>query len=279
MKASYTFIIGLMVCAFANAQSINGRVVDSESLKPILYVNIGIVNKNVGTVSLEDGQFEIPLENKFDNDTLRFSCIGYEAKSFLVGDFKKLFQNSTTISLISDTVLLNEVVITNKPNQVITLGHPPKSKFTKAGFFYNRLGHEIGTLFENIDASLSYLDSVQLNFVNCLYDSIFIRLNVYTVEEETIKNILPQNILIGMEKKRVLSRPVINLTDYYIPIGHKFLVSIEIVHDLGTSGLKFFAVLKAEKNKAYYRGTSHDQWAQANYKEKPIGISILAFLH
>jgi CarboxypepD_reg-like domain len=268
----------LLVAFSANAQ-LKGVVIDAETKKPIPYVNIGIVNKNVGTVSLEDGKFEILLDTKYDSDTIRFSSIGYDELSATVKEFRSPIARNHEVGLKPRTILLNEIVINSKPKKVEALGHVPKSRFTKAGFFFNRLGHEIGTLFENTDASIQYLDSVQLNFVTCEYDSIFIRLNVYSAEGEEIRNILPSNILLGMNRKKVLSRPIIDLSQFNLAIGKKFLVSIEIVKDLGASGLKFYAVLKAEKNSTRYRETSQAKWETASHKEKPIGISMLAFVH
>jgi hypothetical protein len=271
--------LSVLVTSFSANAQLKGLVIDAETKKPIPYVNIGIVNKNVGTVSLEDGKFEILLDTKYDNDTIRFSSIGYDELSATVKEFCSSNTRNHEVGLKPRTILLNEVVISSKPKKVETLGHVPKSRFTKAGFFFNRLGHEIGTLFENTEASIQYLDSVQLNFVTCDYDSIFIRLNVYSIDEEEVKNILPRNVLIGMSRKKVLSRPIIDLSQFNLTIGKKFLVSIEIVKDLGASGLKFYAVLKAEKNSTRYRTTSQAKWETAFHKEKPIGISMLAFVH
>jgi hypothetical protein len=270
---SFTMLFSLAT----QAQTVKGIVLDGESKKPIPYVNIGMVNKNRGTVSLEDGQFEILLDEKYGTDTLRFSSIGYSDKSFLVKDFLNL--PSKIVTLNPKTIVLNEVVITNEPKKAIVLGHLPKSKFTKAGFFFNGLGHEIGTLFENEVADVQYLDSIQLNFVTCNYDSIFIRLNIYSVDGDETKNILPTNVLLGMSRKKVLSRPVIDLSQFNLVVGKKFLISIEIIKDLGASGLKFYAVLKAEKNITLFRATSQAKWETALHKERPIGISLLAFVH
>src|SRR5476651_2034578 len=57
--------------------TIHGIVRDSASNEALSYVNIGIKHKNIGTVSLRDGSFNltIPPENK--SDTLTFSMVGY----------------------------------------------------------------------------------------------------------------------------------------------------------------------------------------------------------
>jgi hypothetical protein len=72
---------------------------------------------------------------------------------------------------------------------------------------------------------------------------------------------------------------VINLTPYDLLVGKKYLVSIEIVKDLGELGLKFYATLKVDKFPTLYRGTSQDKWETAYHKSKPYGISIMTYSH
>lgn len=265
---------------FSFAQTVKGFVLDQETQQPVPYVNIGIVNKNVGTVSSENGAFEIRIDAKYDTDSIRFSCIGYDSRTFQIEDFRKRFlSDKITINLLPKAIELQEVIVTSESKKTMILGHPPKSKFTKAGFFYNRLGHEIGTLFESENASTKYLDSVQLNFVTCNYDSIFLRLNVYSIDGERVENILPQNVFINLTKNKALANPMINLTPYNLLVGNKYLVSIEIVKDLGELGLKFYATLKVDRFLTLYRGTSQDKWETVYYKSKPVGISIMTYSH
>ncbi len=255
-------------------------MLDVETNQPIPYVNIGVINKNTGTVSSEDGTFIFQLEAMFDPDSLRFSSIGYESKTSLIKDFRKQFSSGqTTIRLVPKAIGLQEVIITGNQEKPIVIGHPPKSRFTKAGLFYNRLGHEIGTLFEQVDSAPMYLDSVQLNFVTCNYDSIFLRLNVYSVDGERIENILPQNTFINLTKKEALKNPIINLTSHTLLVGKSYLVSIEIVKNLGELGLKFYATLKVDRFPTLCRGTSQDKWEKVYHKSQPVGISIITYLH
>lgn len=262
------------------AQMKNGIVLDQETQQPISYSNIGIINKNVGTVSSQDGSFEIQLEAKYDTDSLRFSCIGYESQTYSIRDFRKQFlSDKIIINLVPKATILKDVIVTSESKKAIILGLSPKSRFTKAGFLYNRVGHEIGTLFEQEDPSPLYLDSVQLNFVTCNYDSIFLRINVYNINAERTENILPQNVFINLTKKQALANPRINLTSYSLLVGKKYLVSIEIVKSLGELGLKFYAALNVDRFATRYRGTSQDKWETLHHKSKPVGISIITYLH
>ena len=75
-----------------------GLVLDSESLEPLPYVNIGLQNRNIGTVSDEEGYFEFEVDAQKNNqDTLRFSMIGFEPKSYVLEDYLK--QNLSNLFL------------------------------------------------------------------------------------------------------------------------------------------------------------------------------------
>ncbi|HRP57084.1 carboxypeptidase-like regulatory domain-containing protein [Agriterribacter sp.] len=55
---------------------IRGVVYDAETKAPLSYVNIGIKNKNIGTVSRANGTFSIEIPAQNEVDTLTFSMVG-----------------------------------------------------------------------------------------------------------------------------------------------------------------------------------------------------------
>ena len=56
---------------------LKGKLIDAETSSPLSYVNIGVIGKNVGTVSAFDGSFGLSVASKYDSDLLRISIIGY----------------------------------------------------------------------------------------------------------------------------------------------------------------------------------------------------------
>ena len=58
--------------------AVQGTIVNAETGKPEPYVNVGILGQNLGTVSDRNGNFSIELMEQQLEDTLRFSCIGYQ---------------------------------------------------------------------------------------------------------------------------------------------------------------------------------------------------------
>jgi hypothetical protein len=87
---------------------LNGRVFNKKTQEPIPFVNIYIKNKNIGTLSNNDGIFifKIPIENA--GDSVYFSSIGYVPLAKKISDF----QPSQPLILLDEIfVKINEVTI------------------------------------------------------------------------------------------------------------------------------------------------------------------------
>ena len=95
-----------MICA----QSITGNVIDKNSGKPIPYVNIGIVEKNFGTISDDVGQYKLTFSKHQLKDYILFQHVSYEPKAILVEDLIK----GTDVYLKERVNALNEVIISSK---------------------------------------------------------------------------------------------------------------------------------------------------------------------
>lgn len=57
---------------------IKGIVTDSLH-KPIQYANIGILNKPIGTVSNQNREYSLNIDNSMNLDTLKISCLGFKS--------------------------------------------------------------------------------------------------------------------------------------------------------------------------------------------------------
>ena len=90
---------------------------------PLPYANIGLYEKNVGTLSDPDGTFEITLPAASSHDSLIFSTIGYETKKIAVSGLglSKFHHN---IRLTPAAILLDEVTISDKKlkSKIVRLG-------------------------------------------------------------------------------------------------------------------------------------------------------------
>lgn len=99
----------LFISSFVSFSQIElkNKVVDFSTLLPLESASIYIKNTTIGTVSNQDGKFVLQVSEKFENDTLIISSIGYKSFKTLVKDF----DNSEDIYLEEDIAALDEVIL------------------------------------------------------------------------------------------------------------------------------------------------------------------------
>ena len=89
-----------------------GKVVDEQGA-PIPYANIGVFEKNIGTLSDPDGTFEITLPVQIANDSLIFSMVGFETKKILIKNLSTM-TSPLLLRLNAKATVLNEITVSAK---------------------------------------------------------------------------------------------------------------------------------------------------------------------
>ena len=109
MKQVYKFLIFVFAAIFAQeslAQTISGKVIDTQSGEPIIGVNVIEKGTSNGTITDIDGNYKLALSGS-DGAVLVFSFIGYVTQEVSVSN-----QSIIDISLNVDVYNLEEVVVT-----------------------------------------------------------------------------------------------------------------------------------------------------------------------
>ncbi|MBL6870227.1 MAG: carboxypeptidase-like regulatory domain-containing protein [Flavobacteriaceae bacterium] len=215
-----------------------GQVIDAATEEPLPYVNIGLVNQNIGTVTDEAGYFVLEVPgNGYADATLRFSMIGFEPQDFTLQEYRD--QKILTIPLQEKATALEEVVLTTKRNkyQTIILGNKTTSQLIYAAFTTNKLGNEMGFLVRGRKNPM-ILKKFNVSLVENDYGPIRFRLNFYDLKDglpnETLLN---ENIIVETDiQSGIVSK---DLTPYEIVIDQDFFVAIEWIEDLGPGKLFF----------------------------------------
>lgn len=109
----YIFLTLISLSATSQDIAITGTVKDITTLMPIQGVSISIQNKNIGTITNDEGQFRI-LVNAADK-ALNFSHINFNTLSY---DTEK---KQVEIFLEPKNFILQEVVVKNRPANEIVL--------------------------------------------------------------------------------------------------------------------------------------------------------------
>jgi pimeloyl-ACP methyl ester carboxylesterase len=206
----------------ANTVLLKGIVLDEETKNQIPFVNIAILNKDIGTVTNDTGQFTLKANTNI-NDTVRISMIGYKAKLITIGEL----QANNHIKLQKDIKQLKEVVVTAKKLKTKVVGNKTTSRFLSTGFFPGQLGAEMGIKI-NIGKKPAAVDAFNFHIsYNRLKSQSTFRLNIYTVVNgKPSQNILTENITIAIEGKQsgLMS---IDLKPYHIILYDDVIVTLE----------------------------------------------------
>ena len=244
---------------------LQNKVVDARGGQGVAYVNIGIPGKNVGTVSDANGYFSLAIASNHLNDTLLFSCIGYEAVRVPVVLLREL---NMAVVLTPKVAELKPVQVEASKLKEKYFGIFTESAMVQAGFSENVLGKECGVLMSTKQTAL--LDQVQINFGKCTYDSVYFRLNVYQeTDSGRFVNILREPLLFAFSKVELAETLAIDVRPYQLEVIGNFMISVEYMRDLGPGTLYF----KSKLNKSsYIRPTSQAEWVKAQ-----VGISIGVF--
>jgi len=234
-------------------------IVKSEgTTRGIGYVNIGVIGRNIGTVTDELGRFRLDFAELNDNDSLRFSMIGYESGTYTVNRLKS--DPSATVFLRSRTYELPEMKIFYPKGRDILLGTPVVSNALRSGFYDNNLGSELG-IKVNVKKRLKVKD-INLNIGVCTYDSVTYRLNVYKLsEDDSWENILTKPIYISFTKNDIGIPVTLDLKDYYIFLEGQTIITLELYRGLGEGKLLFLTQFFT--GTTYHRKTKEDVWTQS----------------
>ncbi|WP_231490735.1 carboxypeptidase-like regulatory domain-containing protein [Pedobacter sp. Leaf170] len=232
---------------------ISGKV-ESKQSEAIPYANIGIKRGKIGTVSKDDGRFNISIPDSLANDSLTFSSIGFKDKSYLISSLKD--KNNLIVVLDEKIISLTEIKVTNNKLKQYKLGITgrtpmlsiPTKSYQKTDIIEQARLIHLKKPAKLLNANI-YVISESLKDVN-------IRLNFYSLE-----NGLPGKRLI--EKSIIRNAKInkgwfsIDLKDQAIYIDEDFVVAFEYLP--GTQNTIVFGA-KLGASDSFLRSSSQGIW-------------------
>ena len=216
-----------------------GVVLDADTGLSLPYVNIGFIDKGLGTVSEENGAFNFLFDaaSLSSLDTLKISSIGY--KEFKMSFSSVLDQGSRSIEikLEPEIVSLNEVVLTSSKRK-------RKSKTEKmVGYSFvgqlkngswegdGALGGELVTKI-NVSKKKRQLNAFYFYVLKNTSDSLLIRVNVYDgTTKFPEKKLSNKNIKYTLKTK--IGKVGIDLAPFEITVEDDFSIGIELLKVYG----------------------------------------------
>ncbi len=241
---------------------LTGNVLDVKNEYPLAYVNIGIKDKNIGTVSKGDGSFTITIPSEYQSDSLTFSIVGYHESTRSITDL--MSDKNVSIELNERTTQLEEVVITGEKLVERKYGIKKRGPihFTD-GIFKKDDTFEIGQVI-SLGNALTQITSLNLHINTSRPDSANFRINFYRYSED--ENIPKERII----EKSILQRHHVNegwlkfdLSDYNILLKGHVLVSLEFIPETEKEVSQIYYEVKiGGSSKSFFRKTSLGQWTR-----------------
>lgn len=112
--------------------TINGKIVQQDTNEPVSYVNIGVVRTHFGTVSDENGHFQITIPERLSADSLRFSIIDFYSRTFLISDL--MDQEDLVIELTEQSYTMESIAVDASRLREKRVGHRATSKRIVTGW-------------------------------------------------------------------------------------------------------------------------------------------------
>jgi len=264
-----------------------GKVIDAETGEPIPYVNIGIVEKRIGTVSDEEGLFHLYLKENTIGATAKvlFSALGYASLNVPLVNMPLSNNEPPIFKMTPKTLALNEVVVSNKNGTFISDAIGYKNYGSQSfGYWKDNiaLGGELATKI-NAKDGLRRLEKFQFEVFDNPSDSLLLRVNIYDDDgslgrPKTRLNKSGNNILVTVKNTDKIVW--VDLKPFDIYVQNDFIVSLELLKVYGDKelGLILAATINDQYG-SYRKYASQDKWERfadqnmAYYLETQLMVS------
>jgi hypothetical protein len=275
----------LAVCnldCYSQEKILNGEIKDIQKKILLQYVNIGIANKGVGTVSSSKGIFTLKLNESIkENDTITFSHIGYKTKKIILSEINL---SNNIVELEPEINQLNEIIVKFTKPKPKKIGRSSKGFGLMHFNFYSyyeknvvdRLSKEIGMKFKlKKDCKINDLN---FNISSNEFKSLKFRLNFYKIENGFPTKIIIEKDIIFEIRDGFLGWYNLDLKPFEIYLDKELediAITIQWIESVKMNeNSKYFAISTAisPTETGFYREKAMDSWTT-------IGQSLSFYLN
>ncbi|MGC1514763.1 MAG: carboxypeptidase-like regulatory domain-containing protein [Maribacter sp.] len=269
LKILIICVLSINAMCYSQNKKIKGEVRHFEDNEPLTYVNIGIANKTVGTVSNKNGLFYLSLHEKVkQNDTVVFSFIGYRTERYLISE---LNDKNNIILLQPENTELDEVVLSSKKIKLKSkkIGRTSKGLGLTHMNFYSyyekgvddRLSKERGMKLKiRRDC---HIKDLNFKITSNDFTSLKFRVNFYKIEDGLPTKLLIEKNIVFEVKDNFLGWFKVDLEPYEIYLK-------EDIEDVAVTIQWLESVKKDEKSKYFSISTAASPLNTAYFREKAM---------
>lgn len=272
MKQAINLIIISFSCFSVFAQiNLKGVIKTEKSNVELSFVNIGVIDKGMGTVTDEGGNFYLSLQEKHLQDSIKISMIGFKSRTYSVSDFKNALKESKEIFLVEQLETLDEIIVTNRKLKIKILGNRSKSRKNLYEASADLLGSEIGIKIK-IKHSPTRLKKFNTRVLTRKQASFKFRLNFYDIKDGLPNNNLLRESVIIDEKDINDGLIEVDLEPYNIYVEDDFFVTLEWIQGDGRRKLQFPVSLLGPV--IVERNTSQAKWNKHSIASIGFNVTV-----
>jgi hypothetical protein len=206
------------------SQRIEGKIIDSETKTNLSYVNIGVLNSTIGTITDENGLFELDCHGITENSKVRITMIGYKSETYSI---KELQKENNQIELEKEVFELDEVIIEYKGTlrKIGTMKANPMAGVCGWGGTKFGKGHELGLEIDLGEKPVK-IEDLNLKIHKQSFDTSMFRLHIRRIENDLPgKELLTENIFFNITGEKGWEK--IDLSKYNVVTSGKVVLTIE----------------------------------------------------
>ncbi|WP_164674854.1 carboxypeptidase-like regulatory domain-containing protein [Flagellimonas maritima] len=261
-----------------------GKIIDGKSGHPIPYVNVGIVEKGIGTVSDEEGMFHLEFNPDLyaSSDVVLFSSLGYEKLEIPISDLKFVYNEYPILKLNPSILELNEVVVTDKKGEFVQKSAGYKNTGEPVyGYWKDNiaLGGELASHIR-VAKGLRQLKSFGFEVWENVSDSVLLRINIYDIGSFGLPgnnlNESGLNMLHTIKENDMFAH--IDLMPYSIFVRDDFIVSVELLQVYGKKEPRMALAGVSFGNGSFRRYASQDKWEKVSDKSLAFFLETAHFV-
>jgi hypothetical protein len=207
--------------------------------KPLIYAGIGVIGTSIGTITDEEGKFNLEVKGLSVSSVVRFSMIGYKPQVYTI---EQLSAKDNMLRLERETYKLPEIIV-NPPGKLRKAG---TTNITFGGGLCGWAGNqtgkgwEIGTKIDLGDLPLR-IKSLHIHVNGESYDSTLFRLHFRNIVENMPgTEMLKSNILITLTRETGWID--IDLSKYDLVLDGDVILSLEWIKIIGMDMKKFITI-------------------------------------
>jgi len=271
--------------------SIEATVLDKDTNESLPFTNVIIEGTSIGTITNEEGKFELTISKKYSNATIVFSFVGYQNTSIAVKKFKdpKKLVYLTTASTSLDEIV---VKVKNKYKELIdeAITNIPKN-YAQQPVYLETYYRELTKIDNNYTkfadaASLIYYDAYNRAYDALLSKTDYQRFNRLEFEMKKVPFPEPKDFIADSkdQAKIVAMRRSNNLQDYRIMEQSKKLKTIDTSdlkwlenNEIGGGPLRLTGADKVKRQEDFLNSKTNSNYlftmyGKSTYNDKPVYI-------